>query len=134
MKKIEKNITSHARKFTGLHKNTFKRKVILKTPFNKKSNLNKIESILAIVSKEYDLKSDLIHEKTRKRNIIEPRKICHYFASKYTTLSLAKIGELIGSKDHATVLNSRKKVNNYIETDKNFKFRIESINFNLLKS
>lgn len=64
---------------------------------------------------------------SRKREIVVPRQIAMYFAKNYTYESLAKIGYALGKKDHATVLHACKTVINLMETDKEFRYKIQSI-------
>lgn len=51
-----------------------------------------------------------------------------YFLHNLANLSSVKIGKLIGDKDHTTVLHAIKTINNLIETDINFKNKINKIN------
>ena len=44
--------------------------------------------------------------KSRKREVVQARQIAMYLAKNHTDFSTAKIGALIGHKDHATVLLS----------------------------
>jgi hypothetical protein len=57
---------------------------------------------------------------TRKREIVECRQLCMYFAKKLTKKSLRTIGWYFGRKDHATVLHAVKTIDNLIETDREF--------------
>jgi chromosomal replication initiator protein len=64
---------------------------------------------------------------SRKREIVQARQIAMYFAKKYTKDSLTNIGNVIGKRNHATVLHACKTVQDLIETDKNFRRTIEEI-------
>jgi len=87
-----------------------------------------INDIIETICTCRNVNPDIICMKSRKREIVETRQICHYFAKMKTNHSNAFIGALIGRKDHATVIHSTKKVNNIIDTNKNFKEEIERIN------
>ena len=50
---------------------------------------------------------------------------------KHTDSSSSKIGQLIGNKDHATVLHACKIVKDQVEVDKTFKADIEEIEASL---
>lgn len=54
-----------------------------------------------------------------------------YLAKKHTETSSSKIGQLIGNKDHATVLHAYKTVKDQLEVDKEFKAEIEEIEVGL---
>ena len=86
-----------------------------------------VSYIQKVVCDYFNLQSDAITSKTRKREIVQARQIAMYFAKHMTKLSLATIGSQIGGKDHATVLHACKTVNNLIDTDRTFKGYIEEI-------
>ncbi|MBO7497034.1 MAG: chromosomal replication initiator protein DnaA [Salinivirgaceae bacterium] len=83
--------------------------------------------IQKVVCDYFNLHTDAITSKTRKREIVQARQIAMYFAKNMTKLSLATIGSQIGGKDHATVLHACKTVNNLIDTDRQFKGYIDEI-------
>ncbi|RKW06632.1 MAG: chromosomal replication initiator protein DnaA, partial [Capnocytophaga sp.] len=80
-----------------------------------------IEYIQEIVSEYFQLSLEELQSKTRKRHVVQARQLAMFFAKKYTKLSLASIGKLIGKRDHATVLHACKTVDNLNETDKQFR-------------
>jgi len=90
----------------------------------KKITVNIIESI---VCDFYNIKSELIHTASRKRQIVQARQITMYLSKNYTEMSLAQIGSLIGKKNHATVLHACKTVKEQMEVDKTFREEIEEI-------
>lgn len=85
------------------------------------------ELIVLEVEQYFGLEHGILHRKTRKREIVQPRQIAMYFAKILTKDSLASIGMKIGSKDHATVLHASKTINNLVETDKSFRKMILNI-------
>ena len=86
-----------------------------------------IESIISKVCEHYNIDEAAIHTKTRKREIVQVRQIAMFLAKKHTENSASKIGQLIGKRDHATVLHACKTVKDLIEVDKSFKAEIEEI-------
>ena len=86
-----------------------------------------IDYIQKIVSDYFSIPIDIMHSKTRKREIVQARQIAMFFSKNLTKSSLATIGSQIGGKDHATVLHACKTVNNLVETDKRFRIYIEEI-------
>ena len=64
---------------------------------------------------------------SRERTILLPRQKAMYFLKHFTKMSNAKIGKLLGGKDHATVIHSCKTIRNQMETDKNLKNDMEEI-------
>jgi chromosomal replication initiation ATPase DnaA len=61
-----------------------------------------------------------LQHKTRKREILIGRQLCHYLSKRYTKTSLTLIGKRFGNKDHSTVLHSNRIISDLIETDKEF--------------
>jgi len=86
-----------------------------------------VELIEEEVCKYFDLEPSLIHTKSKKQEISQARQIAMYLSRKYTDKSYSNIGEMIGKRDHATVLHACKTVGNWIETDKKFKNSIQEI-------
>ncbi len=79
-----------------------------------------VKEIINEVCDYFNIKEELLHSKSRKREIVQARQTAMYFTKKYTNLSLASIGAEIGGKDHATVLHAYKTVKNLCETNKDF--------------
>jgi chromosomal replication initiation ATPase DnaA len=86
-----------------------------------------IENIKNIVYGFYNIPPEMALSTSRKRDIIEPKQVTHYLSKELTKERLTDIGFNVGMVDHATVLNSIKRIHNYCETDKIFKIKIENI-------
>lgn len=86
-----------------------------------------IDYIQKVVSDYFQIDTETLQSKTRKRHIVQARQLAMFFAKKYTKNSLANIGSLIGDRDHATVLHACKTVDNLVTTDKQFKKFVEDI-------
>jgi chromosomal replication initiator protein len=86
-----------------------------------------IDYIQKVVSDYFEMDVTTLQSKTRKRHIVQARQLAMFFAKKFTKASLASIGTQIGKRDHATVLNACKTVDNLAETDKQFKKYIEDL-------
>lgn len=69
----------------------------------------------------FGVKADMVESKTRKREICQIRQTAHYCAKELTKDSLWTIGNEIGGKDHATVLNSCRSIQNLMATNKKFR-------------
>ena len=90
-----------------------------------------VEDIIQKVCNHYEIEESAIHTKTRKREVVQVRQVAMYLAKKHTDSSSSKIGQLIGNKDHATVLHACKIVKDQVEVDKTFKADIEEIEASL---
>ena len=94
--------------------------IIEKSVKNSQCDLT-IDHIQQIIADYFNLDIELLHSKTRKRNVVQARQLAMFFSKKYTKSSLSTIGSQIGQRDHATVLHACKTVENLIETDREFK-------------
>ncbi|MHC5353951.1 chromosomal replication initiator protein DnaA [Myroides sp. LJL115] len=103
------------------------RQVVEKFVKNVKREIS-IDYIQSVVSDYFEIDTEVLRSKTRKRNIAQARQLAMFFAKKYTKNSLASIGSQIGGRDHATVLHACKTIDNLIETDKEFKKYHDDIN------
>lgn len=70
--------------------------------------------------------SDLSSER-RSHEIAYPRQIAIYLARELTDLSLLKIGELFGGKDHSTIIYAVKKIGESIKNDPDTYHHIQRI-------
>jgi chromosomal replication initiator protein len=70
----------------------------------------KIEDILKIVGRHYNVaRTDLLSTR-RSRTVVMPRQIGMYLAKKLTPRSLPEIGRRFGGRDHSTVLHAVRKI------------------------
>jgi chromosomal replication initiator protein len=75
----------------------------------------RIEDILRVVGRHYNVpKSDLLSPR-RARSIVVPRQIGMYLAKKLTPRSLPEIGRRFGGRDHSTVLHAVRKIEREIQ-------------------
>ncbi len=83
--------------------------------------------IKEIIGKEYNIKMEDFTSKKRTRAIAYPRQIAMYLTRELTDLSLPKIGEEFGGRDHTTVLHAHDKITEDIKDSERFKNKIENI-------
>lgn len=86
------------------------------------------EVIISVVSQYYNISVDKMKSKNRSRDVLVPRNVAMYLCHDLTDLTLKKIGELFGGKDHSSVINSINKV----EDDPNLKRDLEEIRKSLV--
>lgn len=73
--------------------------------------------IMNVVAAHFNLKVDDFKSKKRSRNIAYPRQIAMYLCRELTDLSLPKIGDEFGGRDHTTVIHACEKIASELETD-----------------
>ncbi len=69
-----------------------------------------VKLIKDIVSTYYNLKPNELESKKRARTIVFPRHIAMYLSRELTDLSLPKIGDEFGGRDHTTVIHACDKI------------------------
>ncbi|MCL2322355.1 MAG: chromosomal replication initiator protein DnaA [Oscillospiraceae bacterium] len=86
-----------------------------------------IELILDVVSNYYNLRIEDFKSSKRTRNIAFPRQIAMYLCRKLTDISLPKIGEAFGGRDHSTVIHAYDKISTKLNDDENLQNAISDI-------
>ncbi|MGA0201536.1 MAG: helix-turn-helix domain-containing protein, partial [Prochlorotrichaceae cyanobacterium] len=84
------------------------------------------------VSKVFKVSLEDMKGNSRRREISQARQIGMYLMRQHTDLSLPKIGEAFGGKDHTTVLYSCDKVSQQREKDPDIGRLLQEINDQLL--
>ncbi len=93
-------------------------KDIISGKVNKEINVDLIKEK---VSQYYNIKISDFNLKKRTREIAFPRQVAMYLSRELTDLSLPKIGESFGGKDHTTVMHAHEKISNDIKKNKDLK-------------
>lgn len=76
-----------------------------------------IDLIQDVVANYYNLSIQELKSQRRTRNIAYPRQIAMYLSRKMTDMSLPKIGDEFGGRDHTTVIHAYEKISGAIKTD-----------------
>ena len=75
------------------------------------------ETIIAIVAQHYQLQVEELLSNSRRREISLARQVGMYLMRQHTDLSLPRIGEAFGGKDHTTVMYSCDKITQLQQKD-----------------
>ncbi|NLY85400.1 MAG: chromosomal replication initiator protein DnaA [Tissierellia bacterium] len=86
-----------------------------------------VDSIKEIVSKNFKIKIEDFNSKKRTRAIAYPRQIAMYLTRELTDLSLPKIGDEFGGRDHTTVIHAYDKISADIKENPELKRKIEDM-------
>ncbi len=86
-----------------------------------------IDSIQDIVSSYFNLRVQDFKSQKRTRNVAYPRQIAMYLSRKLTDMSLPKIGEEFGGRDHTTVIHAYEKISENLKTDEGLQSTIDDI-------
>ena len=87
-----------------------------------------IDIIQEVVANYYNLKIEDLKSARRTRNIAFPRQIAMYLSRKLTDMSLPKIGEEFGGRDHTTVIHAYEKISNNLKKDESLQNAIKELN------
>ena len=86
-----------------------------------------IDDILERVCNHYNVTTQQVLSRSRKRDFVAARQMSMYFAQKYTKMPASRIGQLIGGRDHSTVIHSCTTIEQRLKVDKAFVAEVESI-------
>jgi chromosomal replication initiator protein len=86
-----------------------------------------IQGIQEIVGERYNIRLEDFAAKKRTKSIAYPRQIAMYLSRELTDLSLPKIGEEFGGRDHTTVIHAHEKISKLLEQDSDLNRDIEDI-------
>ena len=137
---IAENVSDSVRDLEGIvvsimaHSTIYKKEInlelahrIVKKVVNYETKPITVDDIIQTVCQHFGLETSAIHTKSRKREVVQARQIAMFLAKNNTNLSTAKIGALIGNKDHATVLHACKTIKEQQEVDKALQSEINKI-------
>ena len=145
MQYIATNVTSNIRELEGslnkliaLHKLKNEEINIMLTAEALKDIINPVnkgkvtpELILEIVSEHYSISVSDLKGSKRGSNFVIPRQIAMYLCREMTNLSLPKIGELFGGRDHSTVIHACEKIADELRTDQTLQVTVNKIKSSL---
>ena len=92
-----------------------------------------LESILTLISREFNLKPSDIITKSRKPAIVLAKRTGIYLSRELTKKSTTNIAKFFGLKDHSAVSHAIKAFNKKIKDDEDFKLKIDEL-INKLKA
>jgi chromosomal replication initiator protein len=85
------------------------------------------ERIIELVAREWQTTVEALLGRDRSQKIAQPRQVAMYLLRKRTAASLPQIGEVLGGRDHSTVMYAIEKIGNEIETKSDLRRRVGSI-------
>ena len=94
---------------------------------NKQNKSITIDLIQDVVSAYFNLRVEDLKSQRRTRNVAYPRQIAMYLSRKLTDMSLPKIGEEFGGRDHTTVIHAYEKISESLNNDESLENTINTI-------
>ena len=86
-----------------------------------------VEKIQKVVADYFSLRFEDMKTKKRTNAVAHPRQIAMYLCRELTDLSLPKIGEEFGGRDHTTVMHAQDKVSRSVKTNPSIAHQVEAI-------
>jgi chromosomal replication initiator protein len=94
---------------------------------SKQSKQVTIDLIQDVVANYFNLKIDDFKSARRTRNVAFPRQIAMYLSRKLTDMSLPKIGEEFGGRDHTTVIHAYEKISGNLKVDESLQNAVSDL-------
>ena len=85
------------------------------------------QKIIELVAREFQTSVEALLGRDRSQKIAQPRQVAMYLLRKETNASLPQIGEVLGGRDHTTVMYAIEKVASDIETKTDLRKRVVHI-------
>ncbi len=105
-------------------------KRLLSDIFQENQDLNP-EKILKVTAQIFGLKVQDLKGEKRLRKYVLARQTAMFLCRKLLNLSFPEIGEIMGGKDHSTVIHSCKKISQLLEKNQELKSTLEKISNSL---
>lgn len=86
-----------------------------------------VELIQQVVSNHYNLKIEELKAKKRTRSVSFPRQISMFLTRELTDLSLPKIGEMYGGRDHTTVIHACERIGTELKINPSLETTIKEL-------
>ena len=83
--------------------------------------------IIELVAREWQTSVEALLGRDRSQKIAQPRQVAMYLLRKETNASLPQIGEVLGGRDHTTVMYAIEKIASEIETKTDLRKRVVNI-------
>lgn len=93
-----------------------------------------IPQIKRLVSTKLDVSIDDLSSKSRTKNIALARQIAMYLSREVTNISLLKIGDNFGNRDHTTVMHAIDKIKQLITCDESIKSIVDDLTHQIQKA
>ena len=85
------------------------------------------ETIVQLIAESYGISVEQITSKSRSRHIAFPRQVAMFILREEAKLSLPQIGEILGGRDHTTVMYGNQKIANLIANDEESRKQIGAL-------
>jgi chromosomal replication initiator protein len=92
-----------------------------------RGNIISPEEIQRAVAEAWGVRPEALASKRRTKDLTVPRQVAMYLIRELLDVALVQIGEVFGGRDHSTVIHSIRKVEGQMESDYEFRDRVEAL-------
>ncbi len=85
------------------------------------------DDIIAAVAQRYELDNEQLIGRNRSKLVAQARQVAMYLMREETSNSLPKIGDVLGGRDHSTILHGYEKISGQLETNDTLRRDIKAI-------
>lgn len=79
-----------------------------------------VDEIVETVCEHFNVSTSAVGSRSRKREHVTARQVAMYLAQKHTKMPASRIGQLVGGRDHSTVIHSCSQIEKRISADSSF--------------
>ncbi len=101
-------------------------KILAELIENNKKNIQ-TEDIFKVISEFYSVSKEELIKKGRKKEVAHPRQVMMFLLREELSLPFSTIGDLLGGRDHTTVLHAFEKIASQKETHTTIKEELHSL-------
>lgn len=83
--------------------------------------------IVETTAEEFEITKEELISRSRSHRIALPRQVAMYILREEAEISLPQIGEMLGNRDHTTVMYGHDKISDLLETDKKLRRKVLNI-------
>ena len=139
IKYIADNIKSNVRELEGALTKVVAKSRLIKQPVTLslaeellKDNITPAEKkeltpkwIIEVVAEHHGLNLSDLSSKRKNKEIVIPRQIAMYLCREMTSIPLNTLGELLGGRDHSTIIHGCDKISKELSTNEQLQSTIE---------
>ncbi len=81
--------------------------------------------IISIVAEHFHISPEDIKGSKRNSEIVYPRQVAMYLCLEMTNAGTKQVGEIMGKRDHSTIIHGQRKIANELQTSENTRNMIE---------
>ena len=91
------------------------------------------DRVISTVCEYFHISKEDIISKKKNKEIVEPRMVCIYVITDMLNMPLAAIGNILGGRDHTTIIHARDKIAEQLKNNDSIGIAVKDIKDMLLQ-